>query len=148
MRFASTQHRRGLTLVEILAVVVILGLISATLAVSFSGTFGRAKHELARSGIGLLMSQLELYRIEHDRWPENDIGLSVLSEGHATPAAAYYVTQDKLLDPWGRTFLYVTPGPDGHPYEILTYGADGEVGGQGENTDISSAHLRARERQP
>ena len=132
----------GLTLVEILAVVVILGLIAATLVVGFSGSFGRAKHELTKSGIGIVVTQLEKYRLEHDAWPGNDQGLAVLTDGQATPTAMYYLNPGQLLDPWKRPYLYVTPGPGGHPYEVLSYGADGQPGGEGENADISSANLR------
>lgn len=147
-----TQHRqhgaaparRGMTLVEVLAVVVILGLIATTLLVGFSGAFGKAKHELARSGIGLLVGKVEVYRIEHSAWPSNELGLSVLSQPHAQPAAAYFVTADQLLDPWGRPYHFVVPGPEGHPFEILSYGADGEPGGEGENADLSSTSLRGK----
>jgi general secretion pathway protein G len=138
------RTRRGLTLVEVLAVVVILGLIAATLLVGFSGTFAKAKHEIARSGIGLLAGRVEVYRIEHGAWPSNELGLAVLSDPHAKPTAPYYVTADQLIDPWGRPYLYLTPGPGGHPFEIISYGADGEPGGEGEDEDISSASLRRR----
>ncbi len=133
---------RGMTLVEILAVVVILGLIAATLLVGFSGSFGKAKHELTKSGIGIIVTQLEKYRLEHDAWPGNDQGLAVLTDGQATPTATYYLSPGQLLDPWKRPYLYVTPGPGGHPYEVLSYGADGQPGGEGENADITSANLR------
>ncbi len=140
----STQSRRGMTLVEILAVVVILGLIATTLLVGFSGTFGKAKHELARSGIGLLAGKVETYRIEKSDWPSNELGLAALSAPHATPTASYFVNADQLTDPWGRQYLYVMPGPDGHPFEIRSYGADGQPGGEGENADLSSANLRGK----
>jgi general secretion pathway protein G len=135
---------RGMTLVEILAVVVILGLVAGTLLVGFSGSFGKAKHELAKSGIGVIVAKIEAYRIEHSTWPDNDLGLAVLSDGHASPTASYYLGPDKLIDPWGRTYLYVIPGPDGHPYEVISYGADGQPGGEtgSENADISSTNLR------
>jgi len=149
-----TQHGeqfncRAMTLVEILAVVVILGLIAGTLLVGFSGTFGKAKHELARSGIGQVVSRIEIYRMEKQAWPTNDMGLAALSHGHASPTAAYYLTPDQLLDPWNRPYLYVTPGPEGHPYEVLSYGADGQPGGEAgsENQDISSTNLGNRESQ-
>lgn len=134
----------GMTLVEILAVVVILGLVAGTLLVGFSGTFGKAKHELAKSGIGVIVSKIELYKIEVGGWPGNELGLKVLSDGHAAPTSSYYLSPDKLLDPWGKPYLYVTPGPEGHPYEILCYGADGLPGGAlgTENADLTSVHLR------
>jgi general secretion pathway protein G len=131
-----------MTLVEILAVVVILGILAATLAVSFSGSFGKAKHELAKTGIGQLVDKLEAYRVEKSSWPSNDLGLKVLSTGYATPSDSYYVEPSKLLDPWNHPYFFVTPGPDLRPYEILTYGADGQPGGSGEDADVSSADLR------
>ena len=139
------QRRTGMTLVEILAVVVILGLVAGTLLVGFSGSFGKAKHELAKSGIAVIASKLELYRIEKGQWPANDVGLGALSDGHTSPGASYYLGPDKLLDPWGRQYLYLTPGPAGHPYEILSYGADGQPGGESgtENADLTSTNLRS-----
>src|SRR5204863_7754936 len=96
---------RGMTLVEILAVVVILGLIAGTLLVGFSGAFGKAKHELAKSGIGVVVSKIEVYRIEKNAWPGNDQGLSLLPDGTAIPTASYYLSSDKLKDPWNRAYL-------------------------------------------
>ena len=137
----------GMTLVEILAVVVILGLIAGTLLVGFSNSFGKAKHELAKSGISLVCKQLELYRLDRQSCPPNDLGLAALDSGHATPSATYYLSPDQLLDPWNRPYLYICPGPDGHPYEVISYGADGQPGGEvgSENADISSVNLGNRE---
>jgi general secretion pathway protein G len=66
----------------------------------------------------------------------------VLTSPDATPSAAYYLKQDQLLDPWNNPFYIVVPGPDGHPYELISYGADGQPGGIDENADLSSLHLR------
>ena len=132
-----------MTLVEILAVVVILGLIAGTLLISFSGSVGRAKHELARSGIGVIVTQLEKYHLEHGQWPDNETGLNVLTDGQATPSKPYYLSPGQLLDPWKRPYLYVTPGPSGQPFEVSTYGADDQPGGEDENADVSSANLRS-----
>jgi general secretion pathway protein G len=141
----TSRVRRAMTLVEILAVVVILGLVAGTLLVGFSGSFGKAKHELAKSGIGLIVGKIELYRIDKGEWPSNEQGLKALSDGNALPTSSYYLSADKLLDPWGKPYLYVTPGPDGHPYEVLSYGSDGQPGGAsgGEEADLSSVNLRA-----
>lgn len=140
----SSRRGRGMTLVEILAVVVILSLIAGTLVMGFSGSFGKAKHELAKSAIGIIVSKVELYRIEHGRWPGTDIGLAALSDGRAAPTASYYLSPDQLLDPWGHPFLFITPGPDGHPFEVITYGSDGQPGGApgSEEADLSSIDLR------
>lgn len=133
----------GMTLVEVLAVVVILGLIAATLTVSFSGTFGKAKSELAKTGIAQIMQKLELYHIETDRWPAMEVGLKALSEGLADPKAAFYLEKSQLEDPWKAPYHFVVPGPEGRPFEIISYGADGRPGGSGEDADLSSANLRS-----
>ena len=133
-------NRRGMTLVEVLAVVVILGLLAATLAVGFSGAFGKGKQELAKTGIGQIVQRLETYYMDQSGWPDLDTGLQALTG--AAPTSAFYLPPDTLLDPWDRPYLYITPGPDGHPYEVVTYGADGRIGGDGENADLSSVSLR------
>jgi general secretion pathway protein G len=131
-----------MTLVEVLAVVVILGLIAGTLMVSFSGAFGKAKRELAKTGIAQIVDKLETYRIEKNSYPAVDAGLRVLTAPVATPQNSYFVASDKLLDPWGREFLYIVPGPGGEPFEVVSLGADGAPGGVGENADLTSANLR------
>lgn len=132
----------GMTLVEVLAVIVLLGLIAGTLAVGFSGAFGKGKQELAKTGIGVLIGKVETYRLDTSAWPSLEDGLAVLTDGRATPSAAYYVSPDNLLDPWGNPYHFVVPGPDDHPYEIVSYGADGVSGGEGEAADIRSTNLR------
>lgn len=134
--------QRGMTLVEVLAVVVILGLLAGTLAIGFSGAFAKGKRELAKTGIGVIAQRVELYYQELGAYPSNEAGLAVLSDGHAEPTAVYYVGPDRLLDPWGHPYYIAVPGPDGHPYEIVSYGADGQPGGAGENADVSSLNLR------
>lgn len=148
MSAASKQRnntRRGMTLVEVLAVVVILGLLAGTLAIGFSGAFRKGKREMAKTGIGVISQRVELYHQEHDSYPPNDIGLAVLSDGHADPQGTYYIGPDRLLDPWGNPYYIAVPGPDAHPYEIVSYGADGEIGGTDENADVSSLNLRGTE---
>jgi len=139
MRRSSTS---GMTLVEILAVVVILGLLAGVLAVGFSGSFGKAKREVAKTAIGQISQRLELYRLEKGAWPGNDVGLKALTEGYASPADSFYLEAGQLLDPWNRPFWFLTPGPGDLPYEVLSYGADGSPGGDGEDADLSSANLR------
>ena len=75
----SRRYCSGMTLVEILAVVVILGLLASILVVSFSGTFGKAKRELAKTGIGEIAKRIELYRLDKGVWPTSDVGLAVIS---------------------------------------------------------------------
>jgi general secretion pathway protein G len=144
MKRIPFRIHHGMTLIEILAVVVILGLVAGTLLLGFSSSFGKAKHELAKSGIGIIAGQVEKYRLDTGAWPSNEIGLNTLTDGQAIPTAPYYLSPGQLLDPWNRPYLYVTPGPNGHPYEVLSYGADGLPGGASgsEDSDISSVNLR------
>jgi len=137
----SGSPRRAMTLVEVLAVVVILGLLAGTLAVGFSGAFGKGKHELAKTGIAQVVGRLELLKMDRGAFPANDTGLAALTDGLAKPTDPHYVSPERLLDPWGRHYLYVAPGPGGHPYEVLSYGGDGRPGGDGEDADLSSIRL-------
>lgn len=137
----SRHARRGLTLVEVLAVVAILGLIAGIVALNFSGAFGKAKRETAKTGISLVTSRLELYRLDRGSLPSNELGLAALSEGHAKPTDSFWLNPDQLVDPWGRPFEYIAPGPNGHEYEVVSFGADGLRGGQDSDADLSSTEL-------
>lgn len=130
--------RRGMTLIEILAVVVILGLLAATLTVGISGKMGKARHEIAKTQLAQIAGAVEAFRLEQRRLPTASEGLAVLS---SNTSAACFLEAGKLIDPWGRAYLYLIPGPDGLPFEVVTYGAEGQVGGEGENADLSSAKL-------
>ena len=136
------ETRSGFTLVETLAVLVILGLLAGVLLVNFSGGVGRGKQELAKTGIGVVVQKVEMYRVDKGQWPPNDIGIAALSDGSSKPTDPWYLGKDQLLDPWKRPFVFVSPGPDGHPYEVLSLGADGQPGGEGEDADVSSVSLR------
>jgi general secretion pathway protein G len=128
----------AMTLVEILAVVVILGLLAVTLTVGITAKMGKAKHEIARTQIGQIVSQLQTYQIDKHQLPSAADGLAILS---TDPNATYYLEPAKLLDPWSNPYIYVVPGPDSQPFEVISYGADGQPGGTGEAADISSANL-------
>lgn len=132
------NSRRGMTLIEVLAVVVILGLLAATLTYGISGRIGKARHEIARTQIAQLMGSIEVFRLDKQRVPTSSEGLTALT---TPPDAAYYLESGKLVDPWGKPYLYIVPGPDGNPFEIQTYGADGHPGGTGENADVTSTRL-------
>ncbi len=136
--------RRGMTLVEVLAVVVILGLLAGTLAVGFSGAFGESRVELARTGVTIIKERVEMYDVSTGSLPSPSEGLTVLT-GPDAIGKSYELTQDQLTDPWGRTYLYISPAADGSEFEIVSYGADGQPGGTGENQDISSRNLRGSE---
>lgn len=136
------SHRRAMTFVELLAVLVILGLVAGVFAVGIAGKFNTSKRELAKSQIGLIDGQVQAYFTQTGGWPPSSQGLSVLTSPAASPAEAYFLKPDQLNDPWSHPFHIIIPGPDGHPYEIVSYGADGQPGGTQENADLSSLRLR------
>lgn len=140
-RLAGNPTRRGMTFVELLAVLVILGLVAGVLTVSFAGRFARGKQEIAKTQLSLLSQAVETYRIEHGDWPPIDQGLGVLTSPAASPTAPYFMKPNQIRDPWNQPYALIVPGPDGHPYEIVTYGSDAQPGGTGESTDLSSVSI-------
>jgi general secretion pathway protein G len=140
----KSLRRPGMTLVEVLAVVVILGLLAGTLAVGFSGAFGESRTELARTGVTIIKERVEMYDVSTGSLPSPSEGLTVLT-GPDAIGKSFELTRDQLTDPWGRTYLYISPAADGSAFEIVSYGADGQPGGTGENQDISSRNLRGNQ---
>ena len=128
----------ALTLVEILAVVVILGLLAATLTVGISGKMGRAKRELAKTQIAQLVGQVQTFQLDTRSLPNAAKGLAALS---ADASASWYVEPARLKDPWGNPYRYLVPGSAGQAFEVQSLGADGKQGGSGDDADISSASL-------
>jgi general secretion pathway protein G len=136
------RHREaGFTLLEVLVVLVILGLIAAV----FAGPrifqyLGTAKTQAAKVQIERIGSALDLYRLEVGRYPLDNEGLEALVEepaGVSTWNGPYLRNEEALMDPWGRLYVYRSPGEHGE-YDLYTLGADNAEGGDGENRDITS----------
>lgn len=135
----TSVPRRALTLVEVLAVVVILSILATAVAVGVGASLGEAKGRIAITQIGRLKAALDTWKLSKNTYPGSG-QLRLLSED---PNTSWYLEPAQLKDPWGRDFIYLAPGPDGLPYELQSYGADGVAGGSGEDADISSARLGA-----
>jgi general secretion pathway protein G len=135
-----SQHRVAMTLIEVLAVVVILSLLAVTLTVGLSGKLSKAKREICKTQIAEVVSQIQAYQLLKHAVPTVSQGLQALG---SDPGSAYYLSPEKAKDPWGNTLRYLVPGPSGTPFEVVSLGADGQPGGQGEAADISSANLSA-----
>ena len=140
MRYGSdfVGPAAAMTLVEILAVVVILGLLAVTLTVGITAKMGKAKQEICKTQIAQTVGQLQVWQMERRGLPPASSGLAALTED---PRASWYLEPAKLNDPWGAPYVYLVPGPDGQPFEVLSYGADGQPGGTGDAADVSSARL-------
>lgn len=130
------RRRRGFTLIEIMAVVVIMGMLMATLAVGIAGQLDNAQKKNARAQITRIEQALEFYKLDNRRFPTTDQGLDALIEKPTAPPVpkdynpAGYIKRDALEDPWGQPFEYRVPG-ENNPYtfDIWSLGPDGVEGG-------------------
>ena len=133
--------QRGMTLIEILVVLVLIGVVMGILGGNFIGRGEKAKADAARIEIGQIGQALDLYKLETGRYPSSSEGLQALI---ASPAGAtnwngpYWKKSSIPKDPWGNDYRYASPGQKG-AYDILSLGADGKEGGEGTNKDITSA---------
>lgn len=134
------RTRSGLTLVEVLAVVVILALIATSVAIGVGSYMGQARSKISITQIKKIEMQLQAYNLEKGAYPNSGEGLQVLVQ--APRSAAYHLDPAEVNDPWNRPYIYQVPGPDGAPYEIKTLGANGIEGGEGEDADVSSESIR------
>jgi len=133
--------QRGMTLIEILVVLVLIGIVMGILGGNFIGRGEKAKADAARIEIGQIGQALDLYKLETGRYPSSSEGLQALI---AQPAGAtnwngpYWKKSTIPKDPWGNDYRYTSPGQKG-AYDIVSLGADGKEGGEGTNKDITSA---------
>jgi general secretion pathway protein G len=131
----SAADVRGMTLIEIMVVMVILGLIAAAVAVNVVGAAGRAHTDRAKNDVHMIANQgVDTFRVLHGRYPTTEEGLKILLDEKILKP-----NNDKgeLMDPWGHEYLYLYPGQT-HPdaFDVKSYGADGQPGGDGESADI------------
>ena len=142
MKTTQYQRRfeRGMTLIEILVVLVLIGIVMGIVGGNFLGKGEKAKGDAAKIEINQIGQTLDLYKLEIGRYPTTQEGLQALitaPPGVANWNGPYWKKSTLPKDPWGNEYKYTSPGQTA-PYEILSYGADGKEGGEGPNKDISS----------
>lgn len=129
----------GFTLIELLVVMVIIGLLAALVAPRFVRQEEKAKVKATRAQIELLGTALDTFRLDVGRYPTTQEGLEALRRqpGGVERWDGPYLKKEVPLDPWGKPYLYRSPGEHG-PYDLSSYGADGTPGGDGDNRDVNS----------
>ena len=134
------RRRGGFSLIEVMVVVIILGILAATIVPQFVGTTTDAKISKAKSDIAIYKGAVEQFAIAMDRYPSTEEGLRALieaPEGEEENWPRKFVREVRP-DPWGRPYLYAAPGRDNNPYDIWSLGADGQQGGEGPDADIGT----------
>jgi general secretion pathway protein G len=134
------SSQAGFTLVELLVVLVILVLLASLVGPRVMGYLGSSRTKAAKVQIESLSSALELFKLDTGRYPTSSEGLRALVEapsGVTSWNGPYLTKRDVPNDPWGRPYNYRFPGQNG-PFDIFSLGADNQVGGTGENEDITN----------
>jgi general secretion pathway protein G len=140
-RFLLRRAKRlGFTLIELMVVLVIIGVLAALIVPNVLDRADDARVTAARTDISNLGQALKLYKLDNQRYPTAEQGLQALlvkpTSGPIPTNWKPYV--EKLPnDPWGRAYLYINPGLKGE-IDVLSFGADGQAGGEGKNADIGS----------
>ena len=134
-RTVRRAAERGMTLIEILVVIVILGLIATAVAVNVVGRAEKARVDRAKTDVPRIASDgVEAFKVMRGRYPTTEEGLKLLiDEKFLKPNAP----DGRLKDPWDKDYLYLYPG-QAHPdaFDVKSYGADGQPGGTDNNADI------------
>jgi general secretion pathway protein G len=136
----ARSRSRGMTLIEILVVLVLLGIVMGIVAGNFIGQGEEAKRKAAALEITQLGNTLDLYKLEVGKYPTTQEGLQALI---TAPAGVnnwngpYWKKATLPKDPWGNEYKYTSPGAR-TPYEIISFGADGKEGGADANKDVTS----------
>ena len=140
----SGSGRLGFTLIEILVVITVIGLLAALVGPRILGRVSEAKSATAKAQLELLSVALDNYRLDNGSYPTTEQGLAALQEKPTRDPAPLnwrgpYLKRTIPADPWGRPYIYRSPGehgPGGN--DLSSLGKDGQPGGEGEDADITS----------
>jgi general secretion pathway protein G len=139
-RFSRNSRARGFTLIELLVVLVIIGVLGAIIVPTVLNRADDARVTAARTDVANLMQQLKIYKLDNMRYPSSEQGLQALVVKPTTGAIPqnWKPYLEKLPnDPWGHPYQFANPGVKGE-IDVYSFGADGTVGGEGNDADIGS----------
>ena len=130
----------GFTLIELMVVLVIIGVLAALIVPNVLDRADDARSTAARTDVTNVMQALKLYRLDNQRYPTSEQGLQALINKPTTAPLPlnWRPYLEKLPnDPWGRPYQYLNPGVKGE-IDVMSFGADGQSGGEGKDADIGS----------
>ena len=135
--------KKGFTLIELMAVLVILGILATIVVVNVAPVFQRANIEKITADMAQTEKALEMYKFNELKYPSTSEGLDALVNPHSGLKNPYLFPEDGYisaipLDPWGREYLYEFPPRKSRKFDLYTLGADGMEGGSGDDTDIGN----------
>lgn len=135
----TMRRDRGFTLLELLVVMVIIGLLAGYVGPRYFAQIGKSEVKAARAQIDALEKALDQFRIDVGRYPSTEQGLAALNARPDSEAKwqGPYLKKAVPNDPWGKKFIYRSPGEHGE-YDLLSYGKDGSIGGTAEAADITN----------
>src|SRR5437016_1337440 len=134
-----TKKNRGITLIELLVVMVIIAMFATIVGQRLFRNVEKARQTTAKAQINELESVLDAFKLDVGRYPTTEEGLQSLRSrpGGTDRWDGPYLKKDVPPDPWQHPYIYRFPGQHGE-YDLYSYGADGQEGGDGENADVTS----------
>jgi len=131
----QARRNRGFTLIELLVVLAILAMLAGLVGPKVMDALGSSKSKTAKVQIEDLSAALDMYRLDVGSYPKE---LNALVERTGSRWNGPYLKKKKVpKDPWGNDYVYRYPGEHGD-FDLISYGADGQPGGDGEGRDIVS----------
>ncbi len=138
---ASTRRskNKGFTLLELLVVMVIIGLLAGYVGPKYFAQIGKSEVKVAKAQVDALGKALDQFRLDVGHYPTMDEGLASLVTHPANEPRwdGPYLAKALPVDPWGNPYVYKSPGEHGE-YDLISYGKDKQLGGEGEAADITS----------
>jgi general secretion pathway protein G len=136
----TNRKNKAFTLVELLVVILIISLIATVLAPRVFKGLGKAKSDIAKAKMANIESAISRFYLDCGRYPDESLELEELVTAPADMEEKWrgpYLKQSELLDPWGNPYIYVQEGEiNAGSFDLVSFGADGEEGGEGDNQDI------------
>lgn len=129
----------GFSLIELLIVALIVALLAGYVGPKLWGESNKDdKAKIALNEMKVISAALERYQLDTGRYPTTDQGLQALISNINEPGwHGPYLSKEDAIDPWGYPYIYRSPGPKGQKYKLLSLGADGKEGGDGDDSDIT-----------